>query len=58
MEMQEYLPVALHLLLEALPVTELCVRFYSDITYIATHEGWLFRTTILANARVGVQATI
>ena len=37
-----YLPVAPHLLREAPPVTQPGERFYSDITYIPTQEGWLF----------------
>ena len=37
-----YWPVAPHLLREAPPVTAPGERFYSDITYIPTHEGWLF----------------
>lgn len=37
-----YLPVAPHLLLEAPPATQPGTRFYSDITYIPTQEGWLF----------------
>jgi len=37
-----YLPVAPHRLLEAPPVTQPGERFYSDITYIPTQEGWLF----------------
>lgn len=37
-----YLPVAPHLLQEAPPVTQPGARFYSDITYIPTQQGWLF----------------
>jgi transposase InsO family protein len=37
-----HLPVAPHLLLEAPPATRPGERFHSDITYIPTHEGWLF----------------
>lgn len=37
-----HLPVAPHLLLDAPPVQHPGVRFYSDITYIPTQEGWLF----------------
>lgn len=36
------LPVAPHRLLEVPPVTQPGERFYSDITYIPTQEGWLF----------------
>ena len=36
------LPVAPHRLLQAAPVTQPGARFYSDITYIPTQEGWLF----------------
>ena len=36
------LPVAPHLLLEAPPAQKPGQRFYSDITYIPTQEGWLF----------------
>lgn len=42
-----HLPVASHLLLEAPPATEPGERFYSDITYIPTHEGWLFTAATL-----------
>jgi putative transposase len=35
-----HLPVAPHLLLEAAPPTRPGERFYSDITYIPTQEGW------------------
>ena len=35
-----YLPVAPHLLLEAPPPKRPGERFYSDITYIPTQEGW------------------
>ena len=37
-----HLPVAPHLLLEAPPAQKPGERFYSDITYIPTQEGWLF----------------
>lgn len=37
-----YLPVAPHLRLDTSPVQKPGVRFYSDITYIPTQEGWLF----------------
>ena len=37
-----HLPVAPHLLLEAPPAQKPGQRFYSDITYIPTQEGWLF----------------
>lgn len=42
-----YLPVAPHLLLEAPPAQKPGVRFYSDITYIPTQEGWLFTAATL-----------
>lgn len=42
-----YLPVAPHLLLEALPPTKPGERFYSDITYIPTQEGWLYAAATL-----------
>ena len=42
-----YLPVAPHLLLDAPPATQSGVRFYSDITYIPTQEGWLFMAATL-----------
>jgi len=42
-----HLPVAPHLLLDAPPVTQPGERFYSDITYIPTHEGWLFTAATL-----------
>jgi len=42
-----HLPVAPHLLLEAAPVTQPGERFYSDITYIPTQEGWLFTAATL-----------
>jgi hypothetical protein len=42
-----HLPVAPHLLLEAPPVTQPGERFYSDITYIPTQEGWLFTAATL-----------
>jgi putative transposase len=42
-----YLPVAPHLLLEAPPTTQPGQRFYSDITYIPTQEGWLFTAATL-----------
>lgn len=42
-----YLPVAPHLLLDAPPVHQPGVRFYSDITYIPTQEGWLFMAATL-----------
>jgi len=42
-----YLPIAPHLLLEAPPVTQPGTRFYSDITYIPTQEGWLFTAATL-----------
>jgi transposase InsO family protein len=35
-----HLPVAPHLLLDAPPAHKPGVRFYSDITYIPTQEGW------------------
>jgi putative transposase len=37
-----HLPVAPHLLLEAPPAQRPRERFFSDITYIPTQEGWLF----------------
>ena len=37
-----HLPIAPHLLLEAPPAGGPGERFYSDITYIPTAEGWLF----------------
>lgn len=42
-----YLPVAPHLLLEAVPPTKTGERFYSDITYIPTQEGWLYAAATL-----------
>jgi transposase InsO family protein len=42
-----YLPVAPHLLLDAPLVHKSGVRFYSDITYIPTREGWLFMAATL-----------
>ena len=42
-----HLPVAPQLLLEAPPVTQPGKRFYSDITYIPTQEGWLFTAATL-----------
>lgn len=42
-----YLPIAPHLLLEAPPVGGPGERFYSDITYIPTAEGWLFAAATL-----------
>ena len=42
-----YLPVAPHLLLDALPVQKPGERFYSDITYIPTQEGWLYAAATL-----------
>ena len=42
-----YLPVAPHLLLDAPPAHKPGVRFYSDITYIPTEEGWLFMAATL-----------
>ena len=42
-----HLPVAPHLLLDAAPVTQPGERFYSDITYIPTQEGWLFTAATL-----------
>ena len=40
-------PVAPHLLLEAPPAQRPGERFHSDITYIATQEGWLFTAATL-----------
>ncbi len=37
-----HLPVAPHRLLEAPPPQSPGERFYNDITYIPTREGWLF----------------
>jgi putative transposase len=42
-----YLPVAPHLLLDAPPATKPGERFYSDITYIPTQEGWLYAAATL-----------
>ena len=42
-----YLPIAPHLLLESPPAVEPGQRFYSDITYIPTQEGWLFTAATL-----------
>ena len=42
-----HLPVAPHLLLEAPPAQKPGERFYSDITTIPTHEGWLFTAATL-----------
>ncbi len=42
-----HLPVAPHLLIEASPATGPGERFYSDITYIPTGEGWLFTAATL-----------
>ena len=42
-----YLPVAPHLLLEAVPPQKPGARFYSDITYIPTQEGWLYTAATL-----------
>ena len=42
-----YLPVAPHLLLDAPPSTQPGKRFYSDITYIPTQEGWLYAAATL-----------
>ena len=42
-----HLPVAPHLLLDAPPATEPGERFYSDLTYIPTQEGWLFTAATL-----------
>jgi transposase InsO family protein len=42
-----HLPVAPHLLLEAPPAQRPGERFYSDITYIPTQEGWLFTAATL-----------
>ena len=37
-----HMPVAPHLLLDAPPCQQPGERFYSDITYIPTQEGWLY----------------
>lgn len=42
-----HLPVAPHLLREAPPAQQPGERFQSDITYIPTHEGWLFLAATL-----------
>ena len=42
-----YLPVAPHLLLQASPGHKPGQRFYSDITYIPTQEGWLYAAATL-----------
>lgn len=42
-----YLPIAPHLLLEAPPARGPGERFYSDITYIPTQEGWLYAAATL-----------
>jgi len=42
-----HLPIAPHLLLEVPPVCGPGERFYSDITYIPTAEGWLFTAATL-----------
>jgi len=42
-----HLPVAPHWLLEAPPACQPGERFYSDITYIPTQEGWLFTAATL-----------
>jgi putative transposase len=42
-----HLPVAPHLLLDAPPAHKPGLRFYSDITYIPTQEGWLFMAATL-----------
>ena len=42
-----HLPVAPHLLLDALPCQQPRERFYSDITYIPTQEGWLYLAATL-----------
>ena len=42
-----YLPVAPHWLLQAPPAHKPGERFYSDITYIPTHEGWLYAAATL-----------
>ncbi len=42
-----HLPVAPHLLLQAPPAMQPGERFYSDITYIPTQEGWLFTAATL-----------
>lgn len=42
-----HLPVAPHLLLEASAPQQPGERFYSDITYIPTQEGWLFLAVTL-----------
>ena len=41
------LPVAPHLLLDAPPVQKPGQRFYSDITYIPTRQGWLYAAATL-----------
>lgn len=42
-----HLPVAPHLLRDAPPAQRPGQRFYSDITYIPTREGWLFTAATL-----------
>ena len=42
-----HLPVAPHLLRDAAPAQQPGERFYSDITYIPTWEGWLFTAATL-----------
>jgi len=42
-----HLPVAPHLLLGAPPCQQPGERFYSDITYIPTQEGWLYLAATL-----------
>ena len=42
-----HLPTAPHLLLEAPPAHGPGERFYSDITYIPTQEGWLYAAATL-----------
>ena len=42
-----HLPVAPHLLRDAMPVQKPGERFYSDITYIPTQEGWLYLAATL-----------
>jgi len=42
-----HLPIAPHLLRQAAPVQKPGERFYSDITYIPTQEGWLFTAATL-----------
>ena len=42
-----YLPVAPHLLFQALPAQTPAQRFYSDITDIPTQEGWLYAAATL-----------